>query len=287
MNGSLPLDRRSLLTAGAASLLASCHKVSLHEQTFPLIRRADRLFVQAKVNGTEVEALLDSAAETSIADAAFAARAGLAGGKAATARGTGAGTEDAQLVPHVRIDCAGVRMSDATIAVIDLSDVSKRLIGRRLDFILGRELFDAARLLIDIAQGWIRPAAPDEKSAGMRLPLVASHGNELMPVQIEGQDVQATFDLGNGSGVLVSKAFADEHLRDGRSIGVNSGGGIGGAHDRETLVLKSVRLGGKMFADVPASIDDSETAADANIGVSLLGRFRILSDYPNRAIWLA
>jgi predicted aspartyl protease len=281
------INRRTLLAAGAASLVAGCKRRDEQAQRFPLIRRADRLFIGARVNGVPVEALLDSAAETSVADPMFAARARLGKGQDAVAHGTGARHEDAQLVPHVRLEAAGLTVPDASVAVIDLSDISKRLIGRRLEFILGRELFDAAPLVIDIAQGWLRPAAPGETIGGVRLPLVEERGNELIPVEIEGQNVRATFDLGNGSGVLVSKAFAAVHLSDGRAMGTKSGGGIGGAHDRKTLVLKSLRLGGRLFSDVSASIDESDTAADANIGVSLLGTFRILSDYPGRAVWLA
>ena len=270
-----------------AFLAAGCRRREKLEPRFPLIRRSDRLFIQAKVNGLPVEALLDSAAETSVADPAFAARARLGKGQEAVARGTGAGHENAELVPHVRIEAAGLTIKDANVAVIDLSDISKRLIGRPLDFILGHELFDAGQLVIDIGEGWLRPAAAGETIGGVRLPLVESRGNELMPVQIEGHDVQATFDLGDGSGVLVSEGFADAHLSDGRATGMKSGGGIGGAHDRKTLILKSLRIGGRVFTDVPASIDDSDTAADANIGVSLLGQFKILSDYPGRAVWLA
>jgi len=281
------ISRRTLFAASGATLLLACiPKPVPGAKAHRLVRRGDRLFLPARINGTQVEALLDSAAETSIADAAFAQRIGLGGGKQTKARGTGAGTVEAELVPHVRIEAAGVDVRDATVAVLDLGDVARRLIGGRLDLIVGREIFDQSALLIDIAGGTIRPLAPGEAPKGTRLPLVSDRGNELMPVRIEGQDVQATFDLGNGSGVLVSKSFAEAHLLDGRPTGERKGGGIGGEHARKTLVLRSLELAGRRFENVEAAIDDTETAVAANVGVGLLSRFTITADYPNRAVWL-
>jgi len=37
---------------------------------------------------------------------------------------------------------------------------------------------------------------------------------------------------------------------------------------------------------VPVAIDASPTAADANIGVRLLRRFGIVTDFPGRQVWL-
>lgn len=38
--------------------------------------------------------------------------------------------------------------------------------------------------------------------------------------------------------------------------------------------------------DVPAEIDDTETAADANVGVRLLQHFRITTDFAGSRLWL-
>jgi hypothetical protein len=108
-----------------------------------------------------------------------------------------------------------------------------------------------------------------------------------MPILIEGNPVQAEFDLGNGAGLLIGRAFAARAgLIDGRPIGQASGGGLGGARVRETLVVRDVEIAGRRFRDMRASVDDSAGAADANIGVDILRHFHITTDFPHHRLWL-
>ncbi len=275
---------RRLLLAGAGLLAAApalaAVPVALRQG------RGGRLFVPARIAGTDVEALLDSAAEMTLVDAAFAKRLGLAGGESVEARGSGAKAEDATIVEGVDVSAAGVDLGKISVAVVDLSDVGKRLIGGPLHIVLGRELFDAARLDIEIARGRLQVASRSFEPVGIKLPLTAAHGVETMPILIEGVAAQAEFDLGNGSGMMVGADFAARHkLLDYRTVGTSTGGGIGGAKARKTIVLRSVTIAGKQFRSVPAVIDDSDNAADANIGVAQLAAFRIVSDYRDRALW--
>jgi hypothetical protein len=62
----------------------------------------------------------------------------------------------------VTLSAAGLTLRDQTVAISDLGDVAQRLLGHPLDMILGRELFDAARLHIDIERR--EPMVMDEKS---------------------------------------------------------------------------------------------------------------------------
>ena len=61
---TLPFNRRLLLAAGAA-ILAS-HALGAVGQVYGLRRRGTRLYLDVRINGTSVEALLDSAAETTL-----------------------------------------------------------------------------------------------------------------------------------------------------------------------------------------------------------------------------
>lgn len=249
--------------------------------------RGDRLFIPARVNGAETEAVLDSAAEVTVLDDEFAAQTGVGEGEAVMARGSGAGKAKAQLVEGVRVDALGVKLPDVTVAVMDLDDVGARLFGHRLNAIVGRELFDAGRLAIDIEGRTIRPLPANARPKGVQLPLKTFHGNETIPVSIEGKaPVRAEFDLGNGSHMLIGKAYAArlglldrEHLHE-------EGGGIGGAVKRRVVTLRSVRIAGVTFRNVRAAIDEQPNAADANVGVKLLRRFRIVTDFPHKAVWL-
>lgn len=248
-----------------------------------------RLFVAASINGVPVVALLDSAAEATILDRKFAARLKLGHGTVVSGQGSGQSSFEASVVEGVTLAAVGLRLPNQTVAVADLSDVSTRLVGHPLEAILGREIFDAARLRIDIERGRIEVLAPSGAPAGVRLDLRTEHGVETLPVRVEGgETVPATFDLGNGSRVLLGAAFAARAhlLTDGRQVGSESGGGLGGAATLQIVTLRSLEVAGRRFADVPAAVDPQPSASDLNIGVSILRHFVLTTDFGQHVIWL-
>lgn len=191
-----------------------------------------RLLLDARVNGHPVEALLDSAAEASLLDTEFAREVGLLSGKDVTARGSGAGTMKAQVFTGVTLEAFGLKLTNQTVGVLSLADVGKRLFGRPLPFILGREVFDNARLEIDIEGLTARVADSSTEPRGVRLPVQSSHGVPTIPVILEGRPAQAAFDLGNGTRPLLGGNFADAAKEaDRRTPG---DGGRGRRHRRRT-----------------------------------------------------
>lgn len=248
----------------------------------PLIFDNGRLFVQVKVNGVPTEALLDSAAEASIVDPRLAAAAKLPPGQEINIRGSG-GEAKARIVEGVKIELLGQAIPAEAVIISDLTELSARLIKRPTQAIVGREAFDALRLAVDVLGGTISLASGTP--AGTRLPLTAHAGVEAVPVTVGDANAQAEFDLGNGSGVLVSRAFA---IRQGfRITGKKAGGGIGGELMRDTTIIPSLTVAGRTFRDVPAAIDDQPNANDLNIGTSILKDFDIVTDFKQRAVWLA
>jgi predicted aspartyl protease len=251
--------------------------------------RGSRLTIAARINGQPVDALLDSAAEMTILDRSFAEKLKLDRGQSVVGQGSGQASFEADLVNGVTLEALDLTLRDQTVAVADLSDVGRRLLGHRIDVILGRELFDAARLSIDIDAHLISVARRDREPKGVRLNLVSEHGVETVPVRVESSDeVRATFDLGNGSGVLIGSALATRMhlLSDGRTVGVQRGGGLGGEAARQAITLRSIEVAGRRFNDVSATIDPQTSASDVNIGVTLLRHFRITTDFANHAVWL-
>ena len=282
------LGSLALPVLGAATLPPPTRAAGAETQRLRTTR-GGRLMIDVRVNGEPAEALLDSGAEMSVLDLKFAQRLALAGSRTETARGSGESVLEAGIVEGVTLAALGLVLRDRTIAVLDLSDVATRLLGHPLAMILGREIFDAARLQIDITDGTIAvvPEAPDP--SGLRLPLTTEHGIETFPVRVEGAaPVQAAFDLGNGSNALVSAAYAARAglLSDGRAVTREFGGGIGGATERDVIVLSTLEIAGRVFRDVPASIDDADNANDVNVGISLLRHFLITTDYRQRLLWL-
>lgn len=253
-----------------------------------LIVRGDRLFIPARINQTDTVALLDSGAELSFADKAFAKKIGLATSGSEIGRGTGGETE-VTFAEGVTIEAAGVVLNDRVIAVLDLADLSARLIGAPLTFVIGRDLFDAARLAIDIEAGRIEALPREAEPAGVKLPMQTHNGIQTIPVSVEGgASVQADFDLGNGSEVLIGATYAERTglaARD-RVVGQKAGGGIGGEVTRDLIVLKELEIAGVTFHDVPAAIDRTQAASDVNVGVSVLRNFAMTVDFSENALWL-
>lgn len=265
-------------------LAAAALSVAVPAAAAPLIVDNGRLFITARINGVATEALLDSGAEASIVDPALAAQAKLPEGTAQTIKGSG-GSEQARIVEGVTIEALGATVHPEAIVVLDLADLSRRLIKRPTRAIVGRELFDAARLRIDIAHGTIASVGKDAVPAGTRLPLSEHAGIESIPVTANGIPAQAEFDLGNGSGVLISRAFAAKLKL--KAIGAETGGGIGGARKRELVRLDTLDVAGTRFRKLLAAVDDQPNANDLNIGTSVLRSFLITTDFTDRAVWLA
>jgi predicted aspartyl protease len=250
----------------------------------PLRTINGRLFIHARINGVASEGLLDSGAEMTLVDPQLAARASLPEGSPQTLRGSGGETQ-ARLVEGVTVEALGVVMHPEAVVVSDLSELSRRLIKHATQLIVGRELFDAARLRIDIAGGEIATEAKSSQPAGKRLPLTGHAGIEAVPVQVNGVAAQAEFDLGNGSDVLVSRAMA-QRLKL-KPVGTKQGGGIGGSRQRQLVRLRTLDVAGKRFRNVLAAIDEQPNANDLNIGTAILRRFLIVTDFANRSVWLS
>jgi hypothetical protein len=277
-----------ILLVGLA-LLAPAARGGPAAGTALVLERGGRLSLPATINGHAVSALLDSAAEMTLVDSAYARAIGLAAGTGTTGQGSGHSSFAARLVDGVTLRAAGVTLTGRTVAVTDLGDVSRRLLGHPLAVIVGRELFDAARLEIDVEGRRIAVVDRGREPRGVRLDLVTEHGVETLPLRIDGGMVRATFDLGNGSHLLVSSALAAQRgwLHDGRAVTTERAGGLGGETTREVLTLAAVELAGRRFGSVTAAIDHQPSAAAANVGVEMLRHFLITTDYAAHAIWLA
>jgi predicted aspartyl protease len=250
----------------------------------PMVFDNGRLFIPARINGAPTEALLDSGAETTVLTPQLAAKAKLPGGQAIMIKGSG-GSAPAHLVEGAEVDALGVTLHPEAVVIMDLSDISKRLVKRPLAMILGREMFDSARLRVDIAGRAVGVVPKDSAPPGTKLSLTGHAGIESIPVTLNGKAAQAEFDLGNGSGVLISRAYADRlHLK---TIGQRSGGGIGGKLMRDLVRIDALEVAGRTFRDVEAAVDDQPNGNDLNIGTSILKNFLITTDFAARSVWLA
>lgn len=270
----------------AALLLAATLLPLTPARAVPVEMVRDRPFVSVTVNGHPVTALLDSAAEMTLIDDDAATRLGLTVTGAATAHGSGAAAMEARFADHVAVEAAGVGL-ELRAGILDLGEVSARLLGRPVEMLLGRDLFDNARLRLDYAAGTLTIA--EGEPPGVRLPLGEHRGIPTIPAAVEGHDpVQTVLDTGNGSEVLVGRAYAERIglLAPGRIVERSEGGGLGGARTRDIVILRSFTIAGRTFTNVRAAIDPGATASDLNIGTSILRHFILTTDFAGQQVWL-
>jgi Aspartyl protease len=272
----------------ALSVLSIAALVATHAASADALRlHNSRIFISVTVNGMSTEALLDSAAEMTFIDQGFATTLKLAPEGGETVKGSG-GQSQVRFAKGVNVEAAGVQLPGLTVALLDMTDLSQRLVDTRLSMILGREFFDAARVQIDMVGGTIRKldraVAPD----GIRLPLTSERGIESAPCKVNGVATRADLDLGNGSEVLIGRAFAERHglLNPENIVERKQGGGIGGGIVRDIVELKELEFAGVKFANVRAAIDPQPTAGEVNVGTSILRRFVLVIDYADRAVWM-
>jgi hypothetical protein len=275
---------RSIAFLGALVMFAvSAHAGDQSE----LLEINSRLFLSVTINGHAERALLDSAAEMTLIDDDVARSLGLSLQDQDTLKGSG-GQSSVRFAHNVSIRAAGTTLKKLTVGVFDLSDISTRLAGTPVPIILGRELFDAARLKIDIEGRTLQTLKRTSTPAGTELKLTSARGIESVPAQVEHIPVQADFDLGNGSEVLIGRGFAEAHglATPDRIVERKAGGGLGGSVQRDIIVLSELQLAGHMYRNVRAAIDDQPSAGEVNIGTSILRPFIIVTDFAQHRIWL-
>lgn len=248
----------------------------------------NRIFLPASVNGVKTEALLDSGAELTLVDRAFAGEAGLIAFGEAEARGTGEGTESVQFAEGVTLAAAGKTMEGQVVAILDLSEISARVVSGAVTVILGRELFDAGVWRLDIEGGTLEAVGPEELPANGALALTDAHGIKQVDILLNGFAVKADFDLGNGNEVLLSRSFAEQAglLDPANILGVKEGGGVGSAVERTIVRVDRLEIGGHVLTGLTAAVSPNSDGADANIGVSVLRQFGLIIDFPGNRVWL-
>lgn len=255
-----------------------------------------RIYIPATVAGVETHVLLDSGAETTVLDATWAKAHGIKPTGAVAAVGTG-GRAEAQIASGVNIRIGNMELKDLTVALIDLSGVEKML-GRPIPVILGKEVFNDLVISLDFVGSTIAFEDPDSflpPDGAEAVPVMAVNGIRTVPVSIEGAPpVPMDFDLGNGSPLLVYSSLWKPAglLTDGRPSSKTLSGAIGGLKERDIVTVRSLTFGGVTFQGVPAVLfgdeakDADGTVSLGNIGMPILSRFALVTDFPHDRIWL-
>ncbi len=258
--------------------------------------RDERLFLPGTVNGHETSIVLDSGADATVLDQAFADEIGLSGSGELAAGGTG-GRTTVQLATGVDIRIGELELNDLTVAILDLEGVAARAVGRPIPVILGKEIFNETVVDIDYPERRIAfhdPARWRYEGDGGRVALREQDGDRNVAIAVEGlPPISVGFDIGQGSALTLYEAYTTEQsLLDGRRSSTRRGGGVGGAVIGTVATLEKVEFGGVEFSAVPTGFAiDAEGSFDTareqgNLGTAIFRRFHMIVDYNNDALYL-
>jgi hypothetical protein len=258
-------------------------------------RNGNRIYIPARINGRPVEVLLDSAADVTAIDRAFAEEIGLVTAGSGVVVGSG-GSAASSWARNVMVEIGNLRLDHSRVTVLDLSDVSRRL-GIPLPVILGRPAFDELVVDIDFTAstiGFHAPAAFAPPPGARAVPLTRYGGNRTVPVSIEGgPPVEVEFDLGSAAYMDVYPSYwQPRRLLEGRRQSRSLSGAIGGAAEHVVATLRSLDFAGERFTGVPASFTTPGSTLDSDrsaglLGLSILSRFRLMIDYGRDRLFAA
>ncbi|HET9449483.1 MAG TPA: retropepsin-like aspartic protease, partial [Aggregicoccus sp.] len=158
----------------------------------------NRVYIPAKVNGRSTQVLLDSGAEMTVVDEAYARELGLKVEAKLPAVGAG-GMAEARLAGGVDIVLGDLRLQGLTVVVIDLQAVAQA-IGHPLPVILGKEAFN--QLIVDVdfpnrRVAFHEPGHVRVPARAVRVPLREGAGRmREVQVSIEGRPpIPVLFDV--------------------------------------------------------------------------------------------
>ncbi|PZQ60234.1 MAG: hypothetical protein DI570_14625 [Phenylobacterium zucineum] len=254
-----------------------------------------RINIPAAVNGTSTTVMLDSGAETTVIDKAYADSLGIKPTAIVEAVGTG-GRDVAELASGVTIKVGEVELRDMTVALMDLSPIAAAL-GRPLPAVLGKEVLNALTVQLDFAAKTITfhdPARFQPAPGFVAVPVSNVSGLHAIPASIEGRPpVLLDFDLGNGSPLLVFPSYwKPQGMLADRPSSKSLSGAVGGMRQRSVAVVKSLTLAGATLRDIPATFGEEDNSAfnvghtGGNIGMPILGRFDLVTDYARNRLLL-
>jgi predicted aspartyl protease len=261
----------------------------------PVEREGALVLVPVRINDRDARFLLDTGAGATVLDASLAGELGLEERGLVQARGA-AGSDAAAFVSVERLAVPGVELHGQTVVTLDLSAVSVA-IGRPVDGVLGYDFLSRFAVRLDYGASllglWPSGALSPDPDA-VRVPLRIETNVPRVEGVLDGEH-RGSFllDTGNSTALLLHSPFVREHeLRgDGRNRFHVSG--VGGRDFMESAVVDSLRIGDRLFRDVPALLARAESGAVAlhgaigNLGGALFGDEVVAFDYGEGSLWIA
>jgi hypothetical protein len=161
--------------------------------------------------------------------------------------------------------------------------------------IVGFDFFRRATVEVDVEDGRVAVYSPHQygnsRAAWERLLLDGRH--PTVSAEFEGHKGQFRLDTGaNGTVTFNAPTVARHKLLEQRAVQDTGLAGVGGLLWVKVGVLKSFKLGTKVFEDIETTFATSSQGIfgqdflAGNIGQDLLKPFRVVLDYPNERLAL-
>jgi membrane-associated protease RseP (regulator of RpoE activity) len=246
------------------------------------------ILVNATINGLPTSIILDSGVRNLVLSTSIVARLHLAPLDSVTGIGVSGYAQGVTVTPPT-IGIGSFVIHPAIATAFNLDAVSAA-IGLPIAAVIGRDVFEHFMVDIDFPR---KELTLDRSSAEWAddeivLPLIPTPGGtRSIPISIEGGPrVQATFDLGSDSPLLLSPAYATERgLLHGRAHSTALGAGVEGTVLSDVTMLRSVGLGPEQVHDIPVEIPRQwNRSTTAVIGLPVLERFSLRVDFRGNAV---
>ena len=299
MSQRLP-DRRFVLGglggawAGSALAAPTRGRTLRSGRNVPMeLYRESQIHLPGRVAGRNTSIWLDSGAETLVLDTAFARSLGLRLRGSEIGHAVQGSTRGFRL-GAVTVETEAFSLEVKNAAAFDLSGLSAAA-GRPLHAMIGKDVFDAFLVDLDVpgrTATFLDAGAPLPAGAFDSLPLLPSRGLRGVSVRIgDSPPVESPFYLGSNGTLIVSPAWAAaQGLTVNRRTTTTPSTGIAGVTLNTEYVAPAVHVGSVTFRDVPISVAATwspSKRAQANIGLELLGRFRMAVDHARDRLHLA
>jgi hypothetical protein len=266
--------------------------------TIPFTLIDNRIFVPVTINGRGPYQFIFDTGGANILDPAVAKDLSLKLDPDGEAWGAGADRQQAWRTEVARADLSGVAILDHEFRVVSLDAIRKAIGFRRLDGLVGRELFERFVVDIDYAGQTLTFAEPQSwrppGTLGKPHALGFYAGIPTLPAAVGGLIGNFIVDTGDRSSLTLFGPFVDRHslrAKYPKKVQAITGWGVGGpipadvtrstfafaGHTLECTVTRMPLLKTGGFASNDAA---------GSIGTGVLKRFRATFDYSRKHLYL-
>ena len=257
------------------------------------------IFVQASIAGSApLDFVLDSGTVRTTLDESVATRLGLDLSMKAQSSGAN-GMEHISVVKDQTLKFGGVEVAEPLVMVYPLDALSNRL-GRRVDGIIGVQLFSKRVVEIDYPNHQLRISAPEAftySGRGEAVPVTYDRDLPVVAALVKpyGKDPIAThFQLDTGAAgavVVFWKEFVQQHdLQPGvRDLTSTEATGFGGDHAAWNGRVESIQVGGITLKEPAVRLSDlrfgEPDVFGGNLGSGFYEPLRVTFDLPHDRVF--